>query len=99
VTRSLRERLAQRREVLAGAEGAAQQGQWYVVHTYSGYENKVRQNLLHRIETMDVADKIFEVVVPTQEEVEISGGQRRSVQRKVFPGYLMVRMDMDDDSW
>jgi len=99
VTRSLRERLAQRREVLAGAEGAAQQGQWYVVHTYSGYENKVRQNLLHRIETMDVADKIFEVVVPTQEEVEISGGQRRSVQRKVFPGYVLVRMVMDDDSW
>jgi transcriptional antiterminator NusG len=100
VARSLRERLAQRREELSEAEGGEQQqGRWYVVHTYSGYENKVRQNLLHRIDTMDVADKIFEVVVPTQEEVEISGGQRRSVQRKVFPGYVLVRMVMDDDSW
>ncbi len=87
MTRSLRERLAQRREELAEEEsGEKQEGRWYVVHTYSGYENKVRQNLLHRIDTMDVADKIYEVVVPTQEEVEISGGQRRSVQRKVFPG-------------
>jgi len=99
VARSLRERLAQRREELTEGEGGEQQGRWYVVHTYSGYENKVRQNLLHRIDTMDVADKIFEVVVPTQEEVEISGGQRRSVQRKVFPGYVLVRMAMDDDSW
>ena len=99
MARSLRERLAQRREELTEGEGGEQQGRWYVVHTYSGYENKVRQNLLHRIDTMDVADKIFEVVVPTQEEVEISGGQRRSVQRKVFPGYVLVRMAMDDDSW
>lgn len=99
MARSLRERLAQRREELAEGESGEQQGRWYVVHTYSGYENKVRQNLLHRIDTMDVADKIFEVVVPTQEEVEISGGQRRSVQRKVFPGYVLVRMAMDDDSW
>ncbi|HET7035390.1 MAG TPA: transcription termination/antitermination protein NusG [Thermomicrobiaceae bacterium] len=99
MTRSLRERLAQRREAQAEAEGTAQPGDWFVVHTYSGYENKVRQNLLHRVETMDVTDKIFEVVVPTQEEVEISGGQRRSVQRKVFPGYVLVRMLMDDDSW
>lgn len=103
MTRSLRERLAQRREAQAEAEGVgagtAQPGDWFVVHTYSGYENKVRQNLLHRVETMDVTDKIFEVVVPTQEEVEISGGQRRSVQRKVFPGYVLVRMLMDDDSW
>ncbi len=99
MARSLRERLAQRREEQSEGEGGEQQGRWYVVHTYSGYENKVRQNLLHRIDTMDVADKIFEVVVPTQEEVEISGGQRRSVQRKVFPGYVLVRMEMDDDSW
>lgn len=99
MARSLRERLAQRREELSEGEAGEQQGRWYVVHTYSGYENKVRQNLLHRIDTMDVADRIFEVVVPTQEEVEISGGQRRSVQRKVFPGYVLVRMVMDDDSW
>lgn len=100
MTRSLRERMAQRRVVETAAAGTAEQpGRWYVVHTYSGYENKVRQNLLHRVETMDVADKIFEVIVPTQEEVEIRSGQRHSVQRKVFPGYVLVRMDMDDDSW
>lgn len=99
MTRSLRERLAQRREELSDTQSGDVTGRWYVVHTYSGYENKVRQNLMHRIDTMDVADRIFEVVVPTQEEVEISGGQRRSVQRKVFPGYVLVRMVMDDDSW
>lgn len=100
MARTLRERLAQRREAEAEETGAElQQGQWYVVHTYSGYENKVRQNLLQRIDTMDVGDKIFEVVVPTQEEVEIRSGQRHSVQRKVFPGYVLVRMNMDDDSW
>lgn len=102
--RSLRERLARRRaqeaEETEDKEGASEgPGQWYVVHTYSGYENKVRQNLQHRIETMDMADKIFEVIVPTQEEVEIRSGQRHSVQRKVFPGYVLVRMEMDDDSW
>lgn len=100
MTRTLRERLAQRREEEAAAEGQEiQPGHWYVVHTYSGYENKVKQNLLHRVETMDVADRIFEVVVPTQEEVEIRSGQRHSVQRKVFPGYVLVRMDMDEESW
>lgn len=99
MARTLRERLAQRREEQAGVGEDEQRGSWYVVHTYSGYENRVKQNLLQRVETMDVTDKIFEVVVPTQEEVEISGGQRRAVQRKVFPGYVLVRMLMDDDSW
>ncbi len=94
--RSLRERLAQKR---GAAQDSEQQGEWYVLHTYSGYENKVRQNLLHRVETMDVADKVFEVVVPTQEEIEIRGGQRHTVQRKVFPGYVLVRMILDDESW
>jgi transcriptional antiterminator NusG len=88
--------LAQKRASEAEAE---QPGQWYVIHTYSGYENKVRQNLLQRIETMDVSDKVFEVVVPTQDEVEIRGGQRHTVQRKVFPGYVLVRMVLDDASW
>lgn len=74
-------------------------GDWFVVHTYSGYENKVRQNLDHRVETMDLTDQIFEVVVPTQEEVEIKSGQRHSVQRKVFPGYVLVRMWMNDETW
>ena len=100
MARSLRERLALLREGQASVEAeAAERGRWYVVHTYSGYENKVRQNLLHRIETMDMADRIFEVVVPTQEEVEIRSGQRHSIQRKVFPGYVLVRMQMDDESW
>ena len=96
MARTLRERLAQKR---ASETEAEKPGQWYVIHTYSGYENKVRQNLLHRIETMDVADKVFEVVVPTHEEVEIRGGQRHIVQRKVFPGYVLVRMILDDESW
>lgn len=93
--RTLRDRLAQKR----GAAAEAQQGEWYVLHTYSGYENKVRQNLLHRVETLDVADKVFEVVIPMQEEIEIRGGQRHTVQRKVFPGYVLVRMILDDESW
>ncbi len=98
MARSIRERLAQARETQR-IEETGSQGQWYVIHTYSGYENKVRQNLLHRVESMDVADKIFEVVVPTQDEIEIKAGQRQTVQRKVFPGYVLVKMVMDEDSW
>lgn len=63
---------------------------WYVIHTYSGYENKVRNNLLHRIDTMDVREEIFQVVVPTEDEIEIRDGQRRTVQRKLYPGYVLV---------
>lgn len=115
MARSLRERIAQRRAAESGeliseesvdeqAEDGVPQpedlaGDWYVVHTYSGYENKVRQNLEHRVKTMDMMDQILEVVVPTQEEVEIKSGQRHSVQRKVFPGYVLVRMTMSDGSW
>ena len=72
---------------------------WYVIHTYSGYEDRVKKNLDHRIQTMDVGDKIFQVVVPTEEEMEIRDGQRRTVARKVFPGYILVHMIMDDESW
>ena len=72
---------------------------WYVIHTYSGYENKVKTNLEHRIQTMDVRDKIFQVVIPMEGEVEVKDGQRRTVQRKVFPGYVMVDMKLDDQSW
>ena len=72
---------------------------WYVIHTYSGYENKVKTNLEHRIASMDMAHKIFRVVVPTEEEVEIKNGQRRTVQRKIFPGYVLVEMQLDNDSW
>ena len=72
---------------------------WYVVHTYSGYENRVKANLEHRTKTMDMEHKIFQVVVPTEDEIEVKGGQRRTVARKVFPGYVLVQMILDDASW
>jgi len=65
---------------------------WYVIHTYSGYEDKVKTNLEHRVQNMDVADLIFEVVVPCVDEIEIRDGQRRTVPRKIFPGYVLVQM-------
>src|SRR3954462_7367902 len=73
--------------------------QWYVVHCYSGYENKVRYSIEQRIETMGMRDKIFDVIVPTQEEIEVKEGKRRTVERRVFPGYILVEMKMDEDSW
>jgi transcriptional antiterminator NusG len=72
---------------------------WYILHAYSGQEERVKKNLELRIETMDMKDKIFQVVVPTEEEIEIKDGQRKPVARKVFPGYIMVQMRMDDQSW
>jgi transcription termination/antitermination protein NusG len=74
-------------------------GSWYVVHTYAGYENKVKSNLESRISSMNMEDRIFEVVIPLEDVVELKSGKRQVVSRKVFPGYLMVRMDLDDDSW
>jgi transcriptional antiterminator NusG len=72
---------------------------WYVVHSYSGYENKVKKNLEHRIESMGMQNQIFQVVVPTEEEVELRDGQRRTTERRVFPGYILVEMAMNDDTW
>jgi len=72
---------------------------WYIIHTYSGYENKVKKNLEHRILTLDMSEHIFRVEVPTVEEIEIKGGQRHPVQRKIFPGYVLVEMVMDERSW
>jgi transcriptional antiterminator NusG len=72
---------------------------WYVVHCYSGYENKVRHNLEQRIDTMGMKDKIFDVVIPTQEEIEVKDGKRRTVERHVFPGYVLVNMIMSEESW
>jgi transcription termination/antitermination protein NusG len=72
---------------------------WYVVHTYSGYENKVKTNLEKRIESMEVSDKIFRVEVPTEEVTEVKNGQSRTVERKIFPGYVLVQMIMTDHSW
>jgi transcriptional antiterminator NusG len=72
---------------------------WFVVHCYSGYENKVRHNLEQRIETMGMKDKIFDIVVPTEEEIEVKEGKRRTVERRVFPGYILVNMVMTEESW
>ena len=74
-------------------------GDWYVVHSYAGYENKVKTNLESRIQSLDMEDFIFQVEVPTEEVVEIKNGKRQQVQRKVFPGYILVRMDLNDESW
>jgi len=80
-------------------EGASDQRSWYVIHCYSGYENKVRHNLEQRIETMGMKDKIFDVVIPTQEEIEVKDGKRRVVERHVFPGYVLVNMMLSEESW
>jgi len=72
---------------------------WYVVHTYSGYENKVKANLERRIESMNMEEKIFRILVPMEEEVEIKNGKKKIAKKKVFPGYVLVEMIMTDDSW
>lgn len=72
---------------------------WYVVHTYSGYENKVKTNLEKRVHSMEMQDKIFRVLVPMEEEIEHKEGKKKTVMRKVFPGYVLVEMVMTDDSW
>ncbi|MDI6713081.1 MAG: transcription termination/antitermination protein NusG [Anaerosomatales bacterium] len=73
---------------------------WYVIHTYSGFENKVKANLLHRIETMGMQDKIFDVFIPKETVTDVKAGGRRVTQdKKVFPGYVLVQMELDDDSW
>jgi transcriptional antiterminator NusG len=86
--------VAELREALRHAPG-----DWYVVHSYAGYENKVKTNLETRIQTLDMEDYIFQVEVPTEEVTEIKNGQRKQVQRKVLPGYILVRMELNDASW
>jgi transcription termination/antitermination protein NusG len=78
---------------------AERPGRWYVIHTYAGYENRVKTNLESRISSMNVEDKIFECVIPMEDVMEIKQGRKQVVQKKVFPGYLLVRMHLDDDSW
>ena len=73
--------------------------QWYVVHCYSGYENKVKKNLEHRAESMGMLDRILEVIVPTEEQIELRNGQRRVVEKRVYPGYVLIRMILDEESW
>jgi len=72
---------------------------WFAIHTYSGYEERVKKNLEQRVKFMDSGDEVFEVVIPTEEEVEIRGGQRRTVAKKILPGYVLVQMRMSDQSW
>ena len=76
-----------------------QEAQWYVVHAYSGHEEKVKKNLEKRIESMDMQDKILQVLVPMEDEIEIKDGKRRHVQKRIFPGYILVRMVMSNESW
>ena len=82
-----------------GEKSRPENTEWYVIHSYSGYENKVEKNLLNRIESMGMQNKIFQVVVPTEEEVELKDGHRRTIERRVFPGYILVEMVLDEDSW
>ena len=82
-----------------GIEPSPEGPAWYVIHCYSGYENKVRHNLEQRIETMGMKDRVFDVVVPTQEEIEVRDGKRRTVERHIFPGYVLVNMLLSEESW
>jgi transcription termination/antitermination protein NusG len=87
--------------VPADAKPVAAEGEahWYVVHAYSGHEDKVRNNLMKRVDSMDMHDRIFEVLVPTEDVIEIKDGQRRHVAKRTFPGYILVNMIMSDESW
>ena len=96
---SLKDRLAARRLEEQGQETSDQEGKWYVLHTYSGYENKVKKSIETRVESLDLRNRVYETVVPTQEEIEIKNGQRQTVLKKVFPGYVLVRMELDDETW
>ncbi|MBA3337790.1 MAG: transcription termination/antitermination factor NusG [Chloroflexia bacterium] len=96
---SLRERLAAKRAAEIGEPEKSTEGDWYVLHTYSGYENKVKKSIESRVDALDLGDRVFEIIVPTQDEIEIRNSQRFTVQRKVFPGYVLVRMIRDDETW
>lgn len=86
-------------EAAEAIKDADDQRHWYVVHCYSGYENKVRHNLEQRIDSMNMKNKIFDVIVPTEEEIEVKEGQRRTIEKRVFPGYILVQMKLTEDSW
>ena len=78
---------------------AEERKNWYVVHAYSGYEERVQKNLLERIKSMDADGDISEIVIPTEEEIEVKNGQRRTVTKKILPGYVLVQMNLSDQSW
>jgi len=96
---SLRERLAAKRAAEVGEQVEPGEGHWYVLHTYSGYENKVKKTIESKVEARDLGERVYEIVVPTQEEIEIKQGQRHNVMKKVFPGYVLVRMELDEETW
>jgi len=75
------------------------QKQWFVVHTYSGYEERVKKNLERRIKSMDSGDEVYQVVIPTEEEIEVRSGQRRTITKKILPGYVLIQMRMTDQTW
>jgi transcriptional antiterminator NusG len=93
------ETLQEERQETRARGGKDDRKHWYVIHTYSGYENKVKANLERRIHSMNMQDKIFRVLVPMEDEVEFKDGKRKITPKKVFPGYVLVEMDMDDQSW
>ncbi len=86
-------------ETTNGEEEPEVKKDWYVIHTYAGYEKRVKTNLERRVDSMDMKNKIFRIMVPTEKEITSRGGQKRTVEKKVFPGYVLVEMVMDDDSW
>jgi len=81
------------------AGNVAEDVRWYIIHTYSGQEERVEKNLKLRIQSLDMQDRIYEVVIPTEEEIVLKDGKRRPERKKVFPGYILIRMSMDDQSW
>src|SRR2546423_15289729 len=74
-------------------------GKWYIVHTYAGHENKVSKNLMQRVETMGFENRIFEVIVPTRNTIKVSQGKKEQIKEKIFPGYVLIKMILDDESW
>src|SRR4026208_1692610 len=86
-------------DLTSTTETKATEKRWYIIHTYSGYENKVKTNLEPRIESLGKGDKICQVLVPMEDEIEIRQGQRHTVQKKVYPGYVLVEMILDPESW
>ncbi len=86
-------------EVPQEAKGPKDMAKWYIVHTYSGHEDKVAKTLRQRVETMGFTEKIFDITVPTRNTIKVSGGKKETVKEKIFPGYVLVRMILDDESW
>ena len=91
--------VAENPNILKISDATNKKARWYVVHTYSGHENKVAETLKQRAETLNLTDKIIAVLIPTQEKIQIKRGQRKTVNEKMFPGYMLVCMELTDDSW